>query len=98
MGMCEQAELMREKVRDSGFVLVAGRQAQRGGPSSDRIAKRQPVMLGALGDHVGRNALGQRRPAADRVDYHRLDAARHGRAVPPQIGAVSWGVKGGAYM
>src|SRR3546814_4153553 len=67
MGMCEQAELMREKVRDSGFVLVAGRQAQRGGPSADRIAKRQPVLLGELGDHVGRHALGERRPAEDRV-------------------------------
>src|SRR3546814_17030813 len=80
MGMCEQAELMREKVRDSGFVLVAGRQAQRGGPSADRIAKGQPVLPGELGDHVGRHALGERRPAEDRVDRHRLVPAGYGRA------------------
>ena len=81
MGMGEKAKLVRKYIGDGRLMLVAARKAKRGGPSRHRIPERKPLLLGELGDHVGRDPLGERCPAEDGIDGHGLVPAGDRRAI-----------------
>ena len=81
LGVAEQAERVREQVGDGRDILVAVRQAQRGGPAPDRIVERQPPVIGEARHHVRGDALGERGPAKHRVGGHPLAAAGEGDAI-----------------
>ena len=81
LGMGEQAERVRQQVRDRRHLLVAAGQLERRRMPRDRFVERKAPVMGEQRHHVRGDALGQRGPAEDGAARHPLLIVRRGGAI-----------------